>query len=163
MIERGIGHLPVVEAGRPVGIVTRTNLLSLARALHAGPDGKIARAGDDADARLSHRAGAALSRPARRQRGGPHVVTRLVTDVTDALTRRLLALAEAELGPPPVPYLWAVCGSQGRQEQTGVSDQDNCLILDDPGAADTTLFRRPRQAGVGRAGMPAASLTVPAT
>ncbi|MDR9395799.1 MAG: putative nucleotidyltransferase substrate binding domain-containing protein, partial [Roseovarius sp.] len=29
------------------------------------------------------------------------------------------------------PYLWLACGSQGRQEQTGVSDQDNCLILDD--------------------------------
>jgi CBS domain-containing protein len=40
-------------------------------------------------------------------------------------------LAEAKLGPPPVPYLWLACGSQGRQEQTGVSDQDNCLILDD--------------------------------
>ena len=30
-----------------------------------------------------------------------------------------------------MPYLWAACGSQGRREQTGVSDQDNCLILDD--------------------------------
>ncbi|MEL7346752.1 MAG: putative nucleotidyltransferase substrate binding domain-containing protein, partial [Pseudomonadota bacterium] len=34
-------------------------------------------------------------------------------------------------GPAPVPYLWLACGSQGRQEQTGVSDQDNCLILSD--------------------------------
>jgi CBS domain-containing protein len=64
--------------------------------------------------------------------GAAHqIVTRLVTDVTDALTRRLLARAEAALGPPPVPYLFLVCGSQGRREQTGVSDQDNCLILDD--------------------------------
>jgi CBS domain-containing protein len=30
-----------------------------------------------------------------------------------------------------VPYLWLACGSQGRQEQTGVSDQDNCLFLSD--------------------------------
>ena len=43
----------------------------------------------------------------------------------------LLAMAEDKLGPPPVPYLWLACGSQGRQEQTGVSDQDNCLIIDD--------------------------------
>jgi CBS domain-containing protein len=48
-----------------------------------------------------------------------------------ATTRRLLAMAEDKLGPPPVPYLWLACGSQGRQEQTGVSDQDNCLIIDD--------------------------------
>ena len=61
----------------------------------------------------------------------PHeVVTRLITDIADAVTRRLIAMAEAGLGPPPVPYLWLACGSQGRQEQTGVSDQDNCLIID---------------------------------
>ncbi len=30
-----------------------------------------------------------------------------------------------------MPYLWLACGSQGRREQTGVSDQDNCLILHD--------------------------------
>ncbi len=40
-------------------------------------------------------------------------------------------MAEQRLGSPPAPYVWAACGSQGRQEQTGVSDQDNCLILDD--------------------------------
>ena len=62
----------------------------------------------------------------------PHeVVTRLITDIADTVTRRLLAMAEAELGPPPAPYLWLACGSQGRQEQTGVTDQDNCLFLDD--------------------------------
>ena len=59
------------------------------------------------------------------------VVTRLITDIADTATRRLLALAEDQLGKPPVPYLWAACGSQGRQEQTGVSDQDNVLILSD--------------------------------
>ena len=59
------------------------------------------------------------------------IVTRMITDVADVVTRRLLALAEEELGPPPVRYLWLACGSQGRQEQTGVSDQDNCLILAD--------------------------------
>jgi CBS domain-containing protein len=37
-----------------------------------------------------------------------------------------------------VPYLWLACGSQGRQEQTGVSDQDNCLILSDD-VEDTDL------------------------
>ena len=48
------------------------------------------------------------------------IVTRLITDIADTATRRLLVLAEEKLGPPPVPYLWLACGSQGRQEQTGV-------------------------------------------
>ena len=40
-----------------------------------------------------------------------------------------------------MPYLWLACGSQGRREQTGVSDQDNCLILDDSATeADDAYF-----------------------
>jgi CBS domain-containing protein len=55
----------------------------------------------------------------------------IITAITDALTCRLIALAEADLGPPPVPYVWVAAGSQGRCEQTAKSDQDNCMILDD--------------------------------
>jgi CBS domain-containing protein len=55
----------------------------------------------------------------------------IITAITDALTCRLIALAEAELGSPPVPYVWVAAGSQGRCEQTAKSDQDNCMILDD--------------------------------
>lgn len=51
--------------------------------------------------------------------------------LNDRLTSRLLGLAEARLGPPPVAYAWLACGSQGRAEQTVHSDQDNALILDD--------------------------------
>jgi CBS domain-containing protein len=41
-----------------------------------------------------------------------------------------MALTEAELGPPPVPYVWVAAGSQARCEQTAKSDQDNCMVLD---------------------------------
>jgi CBS domain-containing protein len=59
------------------------------------------------------------------------VIGQIVTAMTDALTVRLLQLAEAQLGPPPVPYAWVAAGSQARSEQTAKSDQDNCLVLDD--------------------------------
>jgi CBS domain-containing protein len=55
----------------------------------------------------------------------------IITAVTDALTVRLIHLAEAEFGPAPVDYAWVAAGSQARSEQTARSDQDNCLILDD--------------------------------
>ena len=131
IMERRIGHVPVVEAGRLLGIVTRTDLMrqqavtsgwlisSIAEA--EGP-AQIAAATARIPAMLLQLTGA----------GNRHdVITRLITDVADAATRRLLVLAEEALGPPPVPYLWLACGSQGRMEQAGVSDQDNCLILDD--------------------------------
>ncbi len=44
--------------------------------------------------------------------------------------QRLLELAEAKLGPPPVPYCFIALGSMAREEQLLVTDQDNGLILD---------------------------------
>lgn len=58
-------------------------------------------------------------------------IGRTISGTDDRLTRRLIMLAEARVGPPPLPYAWLACGSQGRCEQTMHSDQDNALILDD--------------------------------
>ena len=55
----------------------------------------------------------------------------LVTAITDAVTIRLLELAQAQLGPAPVEFVWVAAGSQARNEQTARTDQDNCLVLDD--------------------------------
>ena len=55
----------------------------------------------------------------------------LITSITDAVTIRLLQLAEKRLGPAPVAYAWIAAGSQAREEQIANSDQDNILILAD--------------------------------
>ncbi|MEI4473265.1 DUF294 nucleotidyltransferase-like domain-containing protein [Frigidibacter sp. MR17.24] len=136
MLGRGVGHLPVTEAGRFVGMVTQTDLtrfqaVTAGVLIHdigaAGDVAALAQATGRIPALLVQLVGASQSH---------EVVTRLITDVADAVTRRLVALAEARLGPAPVPYVWAACGSQGRQEQTGHTDQDNCLIFDDAATAD---------------------------
>ena len=43
----------------------------------------------------------------------------------------VIALAEADLGPPPVPYCWVALGSRARLEQALAADQDNAIIIDD--------------------------------
>jgi len=58
-------------------------------------------------------------------------ITRVVAELNDRLMAKILELAEAKLGPPPVPYCWVVLGSEGRREQTFKTDQDNALIYDD--------------------------------
>lgn len=131
MLERKIGHVPVTESGRFRGIITQTDLtrhqalgsaVIISDIAHAEAVSELA-----GFTRLIPQVLAQLVAT-----GKPHdVVTRLITDIADAVTRRLLKMAEAEFGPPPVPYLWLACGSQGRREQTGVSDQDNCLFLHD--------------------------------
>ena len=132
MTEKRIGHLPVVARdGTPAGIVTRTDLV---RRNSNSLIYMIA----DINRRDSH--GGLAEVVARGPQmlvelvaGGleGHRVGRMMTGVADAVTRRLIALAEDTLGPAPVPWLWLACGSQGRMEQTGVSDQDNCLFLSD--------------------------------
>ena len=140
MLEHRIGHLPVVEDGRLVGMVTQTDLTRFQAVSSAG----LVR-----DAAMAETVDEMASATARIpqllvQLVGGHtaheVITRLITDIADTVTRRLLALAEAKLGPAPVPYLWLACGSQGRQEQTGVSDQDNCLFLDDAATPEDHIY-----------------------
>jgi CBS domain-containing protein len=131
MVERRITHMPVVDGGRLVGILTQTDLTRFQALSSATIIRDIA--GASSCAQLAEIVGR-IPQLLVQLVGGHNahqVVTRLITDVGDATTRRLLAMAEDKLGPPPVPYLWLACGSQGRQEQTGVSDQDNCLIIDD--------------------------------
>jgi CBS domain-containing protein len=72
---------------------------------------------------------------------------RMVTAVTDAITERLIQLAQETLGPAPVPFAWLALGSQARHEQTAHSDQDNALLLsneatdeDDAYFADLATF-----------------------
>ncbi|KUF10308.1 DUF294 nucleotidyltransferase-like domain-containing protein [Pseudoponticoccus marisrubri] len=131
MMERRIGHVPVAENGQLRGMVTQTDLTRFQAMTSAELVSEIAQADSAAAmARVTARIPQLLVQLVAS--GNRHeVVTRLITDIADTATRRLLALAEDKLGPPPVPYLWLACGSQGRQEQTGVSDQDNCLMLDD--------------------------------
>ena len=141
MMERGIGHIPIISGDSLVGIVTQTDLTRAQAMTSADLVRRIARADDAAQmaqvtAEIPHLLLQLVEAGNRHE-----VVTRLITDLADTATRRLLTLAHEVLGPAPVPYLWLACGSQGRQEQTGVSDQDNCLILsDDATAADRDYF-----------------------
>jgi CBS domain-containing protein len=136
MLERRIGHLPVVDRGRLVGMVTQTDLTRL-QAVSAAVLVRDAAAADSVAglAEVTRRIPALLVQLV----GANHahdVVTRLITDIGDTVTRRLIALGEAELGPAPAPWVWLACGSQGRQEQTGISDQDNCIFIDDAATPD---------------------------
>ena len=148
MTERRFGHLPVVDDGAIRGILTRTNIIRRRSVSAVTMIAKIAKRKTQEEIRgIVEQIPQLLDQLAS---GGaePQIVGRLITGIADAASRRLLRLAEDELGPPPVPYVWAACGSQGRMEQTGVSDQDNCLILDDGfdaarhGAYFETLARR---------------------
>lgn len=59
-------------------------------------------------------------------------ITRMITVLNDHILDRLLTLLIEELGPPPLPFCWLVMGSEGRREQTFITDQDNALLYGQP-------------------------------
>ncbi|CAA7616834.1 DUF294 nucleotidyltransferase-like domain-containing protein [Magnetospirillum sp. UT-4] len=131
MSRHNIHHLPVLDHGRVVGCLTTSTVadththspLFLAKKIHLADATEGLRA---VTAQIP-----ALVEDMAAADATAQSIGRVVSALTDAVTERLLALAEARLGPPPVPYVWMAAGSQARQEQTALSDQDNCMILAD--------------------------------
>ena len=131
MARHNIHHMPVMDGARIAGMITATDLAeqhSTSPVYLAGDVYKqtsvqgLARASAKVRPLQQHLAAADAS---------AYSTGHIITTITDAITARLIHLAEAELGPPPVDYVWVAAGSQARSEQTARSDQDNCLVLDD--------------------------------
>jgi CBS domain-containing protein len=129
MMKRNYHHLPIMEGDRPVGLVTAGDILRTQseHPLRLVRDIYKKNSVEDLIS-LSLRLGPLFVRMVNLGRDVEHI-GRMVTHITDAFTVRLLHLAEQEFGPPPMRYAWVVFGSQAREEQTAMTDQDNGLIL----------------------------------
>ena len=131
MARYNVHHVPVMDGHRVAGMVTATDMTeqhSMSAVYLAGDiySQTTVEALVQASTRVKQ-----LLRNLAAADASAYSTGRLVTTITDALTTRLLHLAEASLGPAPVDYVWVAAGSQARAEQTAKSDQDNCLVLDD--------------------------------
>jgi PAS domain S-box-containing protein len=132
MRERGAGHIAVRNAsGHIASTVSAEELLAFHRYSSSVLVREIGRARSedevtDAHARLPMLVKALTDWGAR-----PRTVTRVITSVSDAVTRRLIELAMADMGPAPVPFSFLALGSEGREEQTLATDQDNAIIYQD--------------------------------
>ena len=69
-------------------------------------------------------------------------VTRFITTVSDTILNKLMSMTLDETGPPPVPFVFMIMGSEGRQEQTLKTDQDNAIIYRDPQPAEAEAVGR---------------------
>jgi len=65
---------------------------------------------------------------------------RLTSSVNDRIAKRLLELLVAQRSPP-APFCWLAFGSEGREEQGFVTDQDNGLVFLPPAGADVSALR----------------------
>jgi CBS domain-containing protein len=139
MLERNVHHFPVLGArGGVLGVVAAPDLLAMeARAPFHLRSAISAAADRDALAAAVGRLPDAIVALAG-ARTDPQVIGRIAATVHDAATARMIELAEAELGPAPVPYAWLMLGSVARREAFPSSDHDSALVhadSDDPAVA----------------------------
>jgi CBS domain-containing protein len=131
MAQHGIRHVPVTRAGRVVGVVSERDLFALQRVSLGQIGAALAAAADlpalqqvAADIRAFTRALVAQGVHARQ-------LTALVSGLNDRLSCRVIALEARRHGIDLEQVCWLALGSEGRNEQTAVTDQDNALVLAD--------------------------------
>jgi CBS domain-containing protein len=131
MARHNIRHIPVLDAGRVVGMVTATDLIRQQSNSIIYLINEIRRASSIKElSTLSQQLPATMASLVKSSMTA-YDIGHAVSSIGEAITRRLLEMAEEKLGVPPVPYVWFVAGSMARNEQAAHSDQDNGLILDD--------------------------------
>ena len=125
-----IRHMIIVEQRKLVGVISerdifalqRIDIVHLTRAISAARNADelvIARAnvGQLIDAMMAH--GADVGQ-----------ITRIITLLNDRTVARAIELCIDGAEEAPPPFTWIAFGSEGRSEQTRVTDQDNGILFD---------------------------------
>jgi CBS domain-containing protein len=142
LLDAGVHHLPVTREGHILGVLTSSDLLKHASQGPVAVLRSVERlAGRESLAgyavKVAEMASALVAGKLEVQ-----TIAGFVARLNDALLRRILAWAEEELGPAPAPYAWIAFGSEGRMEQTLLTDQDNALVYADEGEEGRDWYRR---------------------
>lgn len=131
MADRTIRHIPVMRDGRLAGVVAERDLFVLQRRSMNQIGDAISRAASVDDLKLPAADIRHWSRSLVAQGVSAGFITRLISRLNDQLSVRLIELKAAEHGVPLDRLCWLALGSEGREEQTIASDQDNGLIVAD--------------------------------
>ena len=128
MTRHRLRHLPVMVKGRLWNIVSERDLFALQNQSTRHVGGLIARAASTEQ--LQQAAAQIRSLTVHLMALGllPAQLTRLISQLNDSLTRRIIELALPRHGLNQNHMCWLALGSEGRCEQTIATDQDNALI-----------------------------------
>ena len=130
MSRHGIRHVPVTEGGRVVGIVSERDLFALQRLSLRQVSTAIRGAQDVAGLAVAAQEIRRFARSLVGQGVGARRLTELISHLNDVLTERLVHLLATDAGMDLTRACWLAFGSEGRNEQTIATDQDNGLVFD---------------------------------
>ncbi|HEY6087533.1 MAG TPA: DUF294 nucleotidyltransferase-like domain-containing protein [Burkholderiaceae bacterium] len=130
MSRHGIRHVPVADAdGRVVGILSERDLFALQRLSLKQVSSAIRAAPDLATLRAVAQDIRRFARNLLGQGVGARQLTELISHLNDVLTERIVALVAASRGIDLAHACWLAFGSEGRNEQTIATDQDNGIVF----------------------------------
>jgi CBS domain-containing protein len=141
MAEHGIRQIVVVEGGRLHGVINERDLFALQRVsmrqviegLHAADTiEQLKLVGEDIRR---------LTQNLLAQGVGAEPLTRTITSLNDALSRRAIDLVRERHDLEGIDWCWLALGSEGRGEQTFATDQDNALLFAAADASEATRLR----------------------
>lgn len=131
MLRNNIQRLPVLHRRRPVGLVHLSDIVRYETNNSVYLVSNIFnRTSIHALARLTPEIRTAFVRLVD-EGASSQMIGNAMSSIGRSLMRRIIELAEAEIGPPPVPYCFMVHGSLARNDQSIITDQDNAMILHD--------------------------------
>jgi len=132
MASQGFHQLLVTRNGALTGVISERDLFALQRVSIRGVLQQVKAATGIADLRSATRDIASLTGNLIAQGVAAEHLARVITSLNDGVSQRVLDLVQSEFAIGSVPWCWLALGSEGRCEQTMVSDQDNAIIFDPP-------------------------------
>jgi CBS domain-containing protein len=129
MARHGFRHVVVTRDGKLAGVVSERDLFSLQRLGLRRTSERIRAATELAQLVEAARDIRSLTRQLLAQGVAAAPLTAMISALNDTLTRRVIGLAQAKRALPGA-WCWLALGSEGRMEQTLVTDQDNALIVE---------------------------------
>jgi CBS domain-containing protein len=134
-------HVCVVERGRLKGVISERDLFSLQRVGLVNLSKNISHA-DEIEA-LAALEGDIHQLISQMIAQGVQVdqITQIITLLNDHITRRVIEICRKEFPKPSVSYCWIAFGSEGRQEQTLKTDQDNGILFEAPEGTSPDAIR----------------------
>jgi signal-transduction protein with cAMP-binding, CBS, and nucleotidyltransferase domain len=138
MDQKKIKHLVVKnEKGKITGIVNKNDLLEVQHNSTSYLLKEIERAELVADIQAVYDRLAGIIQLLLSSGTNSRSITGITSSISDAITKRLIELAIESTGKPPANFAFIAMGSEGRQEQTLKTDQDNAIIFEDQNDQNT--------------------------
>jgi CBS domain-containing protein len=131
MSRYGMRHVPITREGVAVGMVSERDLFAMQKQSLKSVSTSIRAAPDVATLKLLALDIRRLASSLLGQGVHARQLTALISHLNDVLTEQLLKLKAIEHGVDLKRLCWLSLGSEGRDEQTIATDQDNALILPD--------------------------------